>query len=324
MNIFWQFVATVFSLVSIIQQPILRSFHIAVESAVPATSTPSGLIVALKQQDQHSAPVKIANNSLGVAVTSQSAVVIDINSQAVLWEKNKDEQRSIGSITKLMTALIFLQSNISLDTSIEIIDSDRLPGGKKNFELGEKVALKDILAAALIASDNDAAMILARATGLPLTEFVEKMNQKATTLGLAHSRFSDPTGLSADNQSTAAEVARLAQVAFAKEEIRKLVAQSSYDFISLSGQVHHLRSTNKIAKSFLQVTAAKTGYIEKAGHCLVAEVQDGNHRIITVTLGSATESNRFQDVKMLSYWIWQNYHWPEGQSASIDEQTKIL
>ncbi len=310
MNTFWQLVATIFSLTSFIQQPILRAYHIVVQPAITATSTPSGLVVSIKQEEKKSAPVKLVNNSLGVAVTSQAAVVIDSASGATLWEKNKDDIRSIGSITKLMTAVVFLQTKPDLQSSVEIIEADRIPEGKKNFEVGEKVALKDILAAALIASDNDAAMILARASGLSTEDFIKKMNQQAGHLGLRDSHFSDPTGLSADNQSTANEVALLAQSAFAQSEIRSLVSQSSYDFVSVTGQQHHLRSTNKIAKGFLQVTAAKTGYIEKAGHCLVAEVQDKNQRIITVSLGSATENDRFQDVKMLSYWIWHNYQWP--------------
>jgi D-alanyl-D-alanine carboxypeptidase len=197
-----------------------------------------------------------------------------------------------------------------LKTSIEITAVDQAPESKKTFELGEQVALQDVLASALIASDNNAALILARATGMSATDFVKKMNQQAGALGLSHSHFADPTGLLAANQSTAMEVASLAQAAFAQPEIRKLVSLSSYDFTSVSGQEHHLRSTNKIAKGFLQITAAKTGYIDKAGHCLVAEVQQDNHRIVTVSLGSATENDRFQDVKMLSYWIWHNYHWP--------------
>ncbi len=310
MNIFWQVVATIFSLTNLIQQPLTQAYHIMVQPAVPATSTPGGLLVTIVPQAKKLAPVKVVNDSLGVAVTSQAAVVVDVASGAILWEKNKDEQRSIGSITKLMTAIVFLQTKPDLKSTVEIIAADQASESKQTFEVGEKVILQDILASALIASDNNAALILARTSGLSTTDFVKKMNAQAVALGLTHSRFADPTGLLAANESNALEVAILAQAAFAQPEIRKLVSLSSYDFTSVSGQVHHLRSTNKIAKGFLQVTAAKTGYIDKAGHCLVAEVQQDNHRIITVSLGSATESDRFQDVKMLSYWIWHNYDWP--------------
>jgi D-alanyl-D-alanine endopeptidase (penicillin-binding protein 7) len=310
MNIFWHVVMTLFTLTNFIQQPLTQAYHIVARSSIPATSTPSGLLISVAGQNKKLAPVKVVNDSLGVAVTSQAAVVVDTASEAILWEKNKDEQRSIGSITKLMTAIVFLQSKPDLQTTIEVIAADQAPESKKTFEVGEKVILQDVLASALIASDNNAALMLARASGMSAADFVKKMNQQAAALGLSHSHFADPTGLQAANQSTAMEVASLAQAAFAQPEIRKLVSLSSYDFSSVSGQAHHLRSTNKIAKGFLQVTAAKTGYIDKAGHCLVAEVQQGNHRIITVSLGSATENDRFQDVKMLSYWIWHNYHWP--------------
>jgi D-alanyl-D-alanine carboxypeptidase len=310
MNIFWQLVATIASLTTLIQQPLTQAYHIVVQPATPATSTSSGLVLSVVPSLQKSTPTKEVNDSLGVAVTSQAAVVVDTASQAVLWEKNKDEQRAIGSITKLMTTLVFLQTKPDLDTVIEVIADDQAPESKKSFEIGEKVKLKDVLASALIPSDNNAALILARATGLSQADFVKRMNQEARTLGLTQSYFDDPTGLSSKNQSTALEVALLAQKAFARPEIRSLASLASYDFTAVTGQQHHLRSTNKIAKGFLQVTAAKTGYIEKAGHCLVAEVQDGGHTIITVSLGSATENDRFQDVKMLSYWIWRNYHWP--------------
>lgn len=259
--------------------------------------------------DSNVIPHKVNNNSLGVKISAVSAAVMDKRTGLILWQKNANEKRSIASITKLMTALVFLDNNPGWKTEVTMEEEDEINGGTNHILRGELVTVENLFYTSLIASDNNSTRALARSTGLSQEEFVSRMNSKAKELGLNNTQFVDLTGLKDGNQSTALEILSLAKKSFDNSYIRDAVSSSSYSFTALSGGAHKVVSTNKLFNSFLDIEAGKTGYINASGYCLVSEVAEGDNHIISVVLGSDSHDARFQDLKILSAWIFENFNW---------------
>ncbi|HEX9664697.1 MAG TPA: hypothetical protein VGA49_02640, partial [Patescibacteria group bacterium] len=166
----------------------------------------------------------------------------------------------------------------------------------------------------LIGSDNNAMAALARSTGLSPEEFADLMNAKADSLKMNNSHFIEPTGLSPLNVSTARDVLKLARAAFADEKISEILRIKKYQFTSASNISHTVYSTDLLLNSFLnadpyQVVAGKTGFINEAGYCLTAQIShsEQNGEILAVVLGTTGHLNRFDEMKGLVSWVFDNY-----------------
>ena len=237
------------------------------------------------RQLQINAPQKEFNNeSVGVEVSARSVLVADSKTGKVLYSKNPNEIRSIASITKLMTAMVFIDHNPGWKSEMEIIESDYRSGGIVYLISGEKISVYDIFHTALIASSNEAAVAMARSTGLTSDEFVKKMNEKAFELGMLNTTFTDVTGLNSTNKSTAADVVILIRSALLNNDIASAVgkAEHSIDIIN-KGIVRNIKSTDKILNqefgigdNIYWVEGGKTGYLETAGYCFASKVSDKN------------------------------------------------
>lgn len=255
-------------------------------------------------------PHKKDNKSWGVKITAQAAAVLDEESGLILWQKNANTERSIASITKLMTALVFLQHNPGWETLVTMEASDETHENKANIYRGETVSVKDLFYVGLVASDNNAIKALARSTNLSEADFIKLMNEKAASLGLKDTKFKDTTGLDDANISTATDVLYLAQAAFKDPNIKAATSLSSYSFATQANRQQKAINTNNLLRSYLNITAGKTGSTNAAGYCLVSEIEgDKNQKIITVVLGSETHDQRFMDLKILAGWILDNYEW---------------
>ncbi len=255
--------------------------------------------------------------TLAPALTASSAMAVDAASGAVLFSAAPDEQRPIGSITKLMTAMVFLDTSPDLNRTIILTEADRQKGATPHFKTGEQATLGDLLAVMVVASDNDAAMALARSTRIDPQVFIEAMNAKAGVLGLEHTVFADPTGLDTGNSSTAREAIELLRAARGYHELELLMSKAGGigTAISMAGKKKIERqvkfyTTDSLIGTAYQVVAGKTGYIEESGYCLVALSHDPDGReIYGVVLGSSTLENRFLDMKTLLDWSYQSYIW---------------
>ncbi|MDD4994964.1 MAG: serine hydrolase [Patescibacteria group bacterium] len=282
------------------------------ENELPAAKDVAA--AALPQAASVRAPQRTGDQSLGVVITAPSAIVADLASGKILFEKNPDNVRSIASITKLMTALIFLEKNQDMYRVLEI--KNRLDIGNNDFYAGEKVGAKDLLYSALIGSDNTAAENLALSLEMSKDEFVEAMNAKAAEMGLEKTHFADPVGLGSGNRSTALEVTKILKEAFDYDDIRQAAKIKSYEFYSTSGKYHYIKNTDELLSSFINqppysIVAAKTGSLPAAGYCLAMAVENEGNAIIIVSLGSRDDDSRFQDVKSLAWWTFSNYKWQE-------------
>lgn len=271
------------------------------------------------QKIEVATPVRTTtDDSLGVKVTAQSYIVVEPKSGAVLYEKNADAPRSIASITKLMTVLVFLQNNPGWDKQITMLPDDYQPGAVPVLLIGDKVTVKDLFYSTLVASSNEAAAALARSTGLAPADFALQMNQYAQLLDMSESEFVEPTGLSSGNQASAADIVRLISVAFSHSEVRKAGATKSYAAVVLNKEAtRKMTSTDKIlTESFgtdentYKIEAGKTGYTDAAGYCFASSVRDSqNRQLLIVVLGSSTTYDRFSDTKALAYWVFNNFKW---------------
>ncbi len=259
------------------------------------------------------APVRKLNDSLGVDMTAVSALMLDSKTGRVVYEKNKDQVRTIASITKLMTLMVSIDAIKDLKKTVKIIPEDYVPFGTTTLTTGEEVSGEDLIAAAVIGSDNTAVRALARSTGLTTEAFVKKMNDHAKALGLAKTTFADVTGLSDHNTSTAEEILLFAKKAFAYDTIGTFAGKRTYVFASADGKEHTVKTTNRLIGTFISVVHGKTGFVTESGYNLVSEITDkAGHHLLGVVLGSATNDDRFHDFKMMAYWVWENFTWPEN------------
>ena len=171
-----------------------------------------------------------------------------------------------------------------------------------------------MLNTSLVASDNGATMALAHSTGLSEAEFVKAMNEKANKLGLFNTSFSEPTGLSDKNVSTARDVARLAKEALSHEEIKNSTTKKEYNFVTKEGREKKISSTDYLLydgpSTDVNLLGGKTGYTESAGYCFVGKFSDKRQdEVISVVLNSNSKNNRFDETKSLVDWIFTNFNW---------------
>jgi len=248
------------------------------------------------------------------SVAARSGVVLDLQSENILFNQDANKISSIASITKLMTALVFLDYNPGWDVIYEIKENDRRTGGKIYLYLGEKVLVRDLFHAALVGSANTATIALVHSTGMSEAEFVEKMNAKAMEIGLKNTYFSDPVGLNNYNTSTAKEVALITKTALTHQDIRQATLIKEYKFKTQAGRAKTILTTDylleNIANNGFSLIGGKTGFTVIAGYCFVGEfINEAGHEIISVVLGSWESSDRFTETEKLVKWTYDNYVW---------------
>ena len=240
---------------------------------------------------------------------STSALVLDQSGQRVLYAKNIDWVVPIASITKLMTALVVLDSGLPLDQPITISKEDRdgLKGTRSRLGVGIKVTRGDLLRLALMASENRAAAALAREYPGGTPAFVAAMNRKAAELGMWHSRFVDGTGLSNGNVSNAQDLARLVGAAYQHPLIREYTTDTQYTVRLANGRKMQFSNSNRLVRNTgWEIGLSKTGYISEAGRCLVMQAQIAATPVIIVLLDSWGQLTRIADANRIKKWIESN------------------
>lgn len=258
-------------------------------------------------------PVKKSDFS-DFSLNDCSGAVLDSESGEILFEDGADTKVPIASITKLATALTFLDFNPGWEREQLIVASDLVQGGRIYFRVGEKLKIWDLFHLSLVASDNSATKALARSAGLSESVFISKMNEKMTSLGLRRTSFVEPVGLSNKNVSTAREVAQLARAAFEKKEIKEATVMKDYSGKTVGGRLITVNSTDRLLKKYsnqeVKIYGGKTGFTNSAGYCFVGgfENKDGK-KLISVVLGGKDNNSRFQNTEKLIAWAYQNYSW---------------
>lgn len=248
-----------------------------------------------------------ANGDLVPDVRAAAAIIFDPRTGEILWEENGQDKRSIASITKVMTALVFLEDNPDLSRVVTIQRSDVYAASTTFLRARERVSVTNLLHLTLIASDNAAARALARISHGGTAAFIERMNEKALELGLESTTFADPSGLNPDNISSAYDLSRLISLASADARIAQVMRTPEYK-VSTSRRTFTIRSTNHLLRNGeVDVMAGKTGFIRKAGYCLATllKLPQSNHQIAVVVLGATSNQARFWETRHLIDWFSQ-------------------
>ena len=247
---------------------------------------------------RHSRRVRRARRAPPGGVYARCAVVMDPVTGEVLYQKNADRSAPIASITKLMTAMVFLEQKPNLLRDVEVTREEIYQGGHTQLRNHEIVPLGDLLHMSLMCSDNVATRVLARESGLAYGDFMSRMNAKSLEIGLKDTRFEDPTGLNENNVSTASDVARLLQAAAGNPLIHSITTTSSYEF-STERRAHTIGNTNRLLKGRYQILGGKTGYTSESGYCFATWLRADGRDLIAVVLGAPTNATRFADVVRL-------------------------
>ncbi|OFW16822.1 MAG: hypothetical protein A3F70_12470 [Acidobacteria bacterium RIFCSPLOWO2_12_FULL_67_14] len=236
---------------------------------------------------------------------AEAAIIYNPATGAILWEENSQDQRSIASITKVMTAAVFLESEPDLSSEVVVQRSDVYRASTTYLRAGYKVSTGDLLHLLLIASDNAAARALARISPYGSAGFVVRMNEKAAELGLASTHYADPSGLLADNVSTAYDMARLIARAGSDERIGSIMQKQHYT-VAIGRRQINIHSTNQLVmKGDVDVLGGKTGFIRKAGYCLATllRLPQGGPQVAVVVLGATSNAGRFWETRHLFNWL---------------------
>ena len=240
-------------------------------------------------------------------LSSANVLVIDAVGGAPIYSKAADEITSIASLTKLMTAMVVLDADPSLDEVIEVDmnDFDFLKGSSSRLRLGTQLPRREMLRLALMSSENRAASSVARSYPGGTPAFVAAMNAKARALGMTRSRFADPTGLSPSNVSTANDLAKMVRAAAEYPLIREYsTTPSAYVEVDPAGRMLGFNNSNRlVASENWQITLQKTGYIREAGRCLVMLVNIASKPVVIVLLDSIGKYTRLGDAERVKQWM---------------------
>ncbi len=266
---------------------------------------PPPLSASLPAYQQDAVPHKISEAPLQLG--AGSAYAVDLDSNQTLYSVRSNEKRPIASITKLATALVILSSH----EPIEIITVPTLPAYQPGDEVvglqpGMKFTIRDMMAALLIQSGNDAADALAINESGSREAFATKMNQLMERWGIVDAHFSNPSGLNDTNNGASAEaLAKIGALALQNDLIRELIKIPAATITAQDGRPFQLNTTNQLLHSST-FSGIKTGYTLASGQCFIGLTTIQGHQVITVILGS---QDRFGESKLLADWINTTYRW---------------
>jgi serine-type D-Ala-D-Ala endopeptidase (penicillin-binding protein 7) len=236
---------------------------------------------------------------------SSVALVLDQDTNEVLFSKNSEAVLPIASLTKLMTALVVTEANLPLDDVLTVtqedVDTEKHSGSR--LRVGTQLSRGEMLHLALMSSENRAAHALGRHYPGGLDAFVAAMNLKAQVLGMADTRYVEPTGLSSRNQSSARDLATLVKTAYTHQIIRDLSTSPEHQ-VAIGKRQMQFRNTNMLVRNpTWDIGLQKTGYISEAGRCLVMQAQMAGRKLIMVFLDSTGKYSRIGDAERVRKWI---------------------
>ncbi len=260
--------------------------------ATPASIPTIGEVIGLRAVD----------DPLGLG--SSVALMVDARTGETLYEKNAEAVLPIASITKLMTAMVVIDSKESMREMLTItsedIDTER--NSRSRLTVGTKLSRAEMLHLALMSSENRAANALGRHHPGGLAAFVAEMNRKAESIGMTDSSFVEPTGLSAGNVSNAHDLAKLVREAARYPLLRDYSTTSDLTVDTGYAQVRY-GNTNRLVKAGWEIGIQKTGYISEAGRCLVMQTLVDGRPVVMVLLDSDGANTRFGDARRLRDWL---------------------
>ena len=255
---------------------------------------------------KHKSHANAAANSLNPHVQSNIALIVDEQTQQVIYNKHADLVAPIASITKLMTAMVILDAGLPMDEVVSVAtgDLDMLKRTHSRLRIGMTFTRSEMLQMALMASENRAASALARSYPGGMVAAVAAMNAKAAQLGMSNTKFFDPTGLNSDNVSTAQDLVKMVAAARAYPLIHQYTTTASASMDGWGGRELRFHNTNPLVKNASwNIGVSKTGFINEAGRCLVMQATINQRPVIIVLLDSWGKRTRIGDANRIKKWM---------------------
>ena len=247
----------------------------------------------------------LQNTADALNLKSSVALVLDSDTNEVLFSKNSEAILPIASLTKLMTAVVVTEAKLPLGEMLSVSqdDVDTEKGSRSRLKVGTQLSREEMLHLALMSSENRAAHALGRAYPGGLEAFVAAMNRKARELGMNDTHYVEPTGLSSKNQSSARDLATLVKAAHEHQIIRELSTSPEF-LVEIGNRPMQFRNTNGLVRNpEWEIGLQKTGYITEAGRCLVMQAKLAGRQLIMVFLDSAGKYSRIGDAERVRRWI---------------------
>ena len=236
---------------------------------------------------------------------SSVALVLDQQTQEVLFSKNEKAVLPIASLTKLMTGLVVADAHLDMNEVITITqdDVDTYKGSRSRLAVGAQLTRGELMLLALMSSENRAAHALGRTFPGGMNTFVTLMNARATQLGMMDSRFVEPTGLMSANRSSARDLAKLVMAAYEQPMLRELSTSPNHQ-VDLGQRVLQYNNSNRLIRNpEWEIGLQKTGYISEAGRCLVMQASVAGRQLVMVFLDARNSSARVGDAERVRRWL---------------------
>lgn len=241
-------------------------------------------------------------------VSSECFILMDQDSNRIIDSKNMHQSKLIASVTKIMTAIITIESG-QLDDIVTVDDTVLKSYGSNIYiEIGEQMSLRDLTYGLMLKSGNDAAMMIAKYVATSETEFINLMNKKAKQLGMNNTLFKNPHGLDeeTENYSTAYDIALLTIYAMKNEEYRKIVSTKK-KIVQTNYKTYEWINKNQLLFSNKYITGGKNGYTEKANRTLVTTASKDNLNLVVVTLNDNNQWVTHQNAYDYAFTTYKNY-----------------
>ena len=254
------------------------------------------------------------NDNSNINISSKSAILMDVGSGQVLYEKNAHEKLPPASVTKVMTMLLICEAldsgKIKIDDQVQVSEIASSMGGSQIFlEPGESQTVDTLLKGIAVASANDACVAMAEYIAGSVESFVDMMNAKAKELNMKDTHFANTNGLPVDNHYTSAyDIATMSRELLKHDVISKYLTTWMDSVVVGKKQTSiGLANTNKLIKHFQGATGVKTGFTQQAKYCLSASAKRGDTHLVAATLGAETSPERFKDASSLLNYGFANY-----------------
>lgn len=289
--------------VSYRSQPTQTTYNAPIYTA-PAIPVAPATIMNTVNANNYNAPVF---DQLAISTNSSAVAVLDLQSGDLIYSKNIDATRSIASVTKVMTAMVILDAGLDMREDITIIPSD-LVGAKKastNLRAGDRLSRSEFTLMMLMKSENPAAKALARTYPGGYNAFIRAMNDKAASLGMYQTSFSDSSGLDPRNVASANDLVKMMKAVSEEgryQLIRNFSTAPSYDFyitnFNSGNRTYKANNTSRLVRSGGHpIGVSKTGFIREAGYCVVMETHVNNKPAVIVLLGANASQSRWNDAE---------------------------
>lgn len=244
-------------------------------------------------------------SAFALPFSSQHALVFEEETGTILLEKNAHDMVPIASLTKLMTAMVVLDAKLDMDELISIDESDvdTLKNSSSRVPVGATLPRGSVLELALMSSDNRAAAALARTYPGGNAAFLAAVRQKLDALDMQHTSIGEPTGLSPNNRSTAADLLKMATAASHYPEIAQITTTTG-DMIDMNGRPVQYHNTNRlVGRKGWDVLLSKTGFTREAGRCLIMRMEAAGKHVILVLLNANAGAARMLDAENILRYV---------------------